>query len=183
MKLKNDSFKILGRKTLYKSVKLQIDRAKIQLPNGNIDKWDVNVLPSFYFGVPTVDGKVIMTREWRLGPNKVLTQFTGTRCVSDNENKNLGELKRELKEELGLEGGKYISQITFAWGFRTTGNVTYYTVEGFKIGKTSRDENEIQEIIKLPIKGLFDELLKNHVITSDTLLVAKLLEERYKKHS
>ncbi len=78
-----------------------------------------------------------------------------------------------------MESGDFEKLIAFPWGFRTSGNVTYFIVENFSLGQTKRDENEIQEIIKLPIKGLYNELLQNHVVASDTLLVAKLLEEKY----
>lgn len=179
MKLSNDRFKILNSEVLYKSKKLQINSLEISLPNGNIVKWDVNVLPSFYYGIPVRDGRVMMTREWREGPGKIITQFTAARMIFNDEEKNLNEIRREMKEEMGLEGGEIEKLITFPWGFRTTGNVTYVIVKNFQIGKTDRDENEIQEIIELPIIGLYDELLQNHAATSDTLLVAKLLEERY----
>ena len=163
MTLSNDQFKIISKKTAYKAEKVQIDTAEISLPNGNVAHWDVVVMPTFYVGLPVVDGNVFMTREWRLGPAKVMTQFSGGRGISDNEEENLGELRRELKEELGLEGGTYEHLISFSAGVRTTGD----------------DENEIQDIISLPIQGLYDELNNNHVVTADTLLAAKLLEEKY----
>ncbi len=81
MKLSNDQFKILSREVVYQSKKLQVDELEISLPNGNVDKWSVNVLPDFYYGIPVVDGKVVLTREWREGPAKILTQFTAARCV------------------------------------------------------------------------------------------------------
>ena len=55
--------------------------------------------------MPIEDNKVIMTQEWRQGPMDILTQFTGTRCKFDNYDDDIGELKRELQEELGVKGG------------------------------------------------------------------------------
>ena len=69
--------------------------------------------------------------------------------------------------------------ITCQHGFRTMGKITYFILENFKQGETESDKNEIQEIITLPIKGLFRELLKKHTVTADTLLAAKLLEEKF----
>ncbi len=175
------TYKVLSQQTVYKSLKLQVDKAKIMLPNGKVVEWDTNILPSFYFGVPIVDGKVLMTKEWRLGPRKVITQFTGSRCVSSSLQENLGELARELKEEIGIEKGEYKPLLSFLQGIRSSGKITYFAVENFKLGKTERDQGEFQEIISLPIKGLYQELLKKHRVTSDTLLIAKLLEENYLK--
>ena len=179
MKLSNDQFRIIGKKTAYKAEKVQIDTSEISLPNGNVAHWDVVVMPTFYVGLPVKDGNVLMTREWRLGPAGVMTQFSGGRGISDNEEENLGELRRELKEELGLEGGTYEHLVSFSAGVRITGDVVNYIVTDFTLSDTDRDENEIQDIISLPIKGLYNELSNNHVVTADTLLAAKLLEEKY----
>jgi len=175
-----NKYKILNTKTVFKSAKVQVDRETVGLPNGNTADWDVMVYPNFYCGVTiTSDEKVLMTREWRQGPHDLLTQFTAARAEHQAEEENLLELKRELKEELGVEDGKFEKIISFAQGTRLTGFRTVYFVTNFALGKTDRDENEIQEIISLPIKGLYSELSKNHITTSETLLIAKLLEENY----
>jgi hypothetical protein len=179
MKLKAEDFKILSRETAYKSQKNQVDRCTVLLPNGNQAPWDVNVLPNMMTGVTVIGDKVIMTKEYRLSVQDLLTQFTGARCVGTDEAENLKHLQRELKEELGIEGGRYEKLFSFATGSHTAGYRTVYLVTNFTIGDTQRDENELQDIITIPIKGLFQELSQNHIVTSDTLLIAKLLEEKY----
>lgn len=172
------NFKILDTKTAYKSEKVQVDRCKVALPNGNVVTWDINVLPNMFFGIPLKDGYVYMTKEWRLGPNKILTQFTGARCFSTDYEENLKELKRELHEELGIAGGKYQKLVSFQNGIRTTGIRTYFIVTDFGLEKPKRNENEIQETNKLPVKGLFDTLIREHEVTADTLLAAKMIEKK-----
>ena len=175
-----EGFKVLKKKTVYKSEKVQVDTETISLPNGNTVDWDVMVQPDFYCGVTIVDDKkVLMSKEWRQGPHDFLTQFTVARAPHEGEEENLSELKRELKEELGVTGGQYEKVMRFAQGTRLTGFTIVYLVTDFTLGETHLDENEIQKIVALPIKGLYDELSKNHIVTSDTLLIAKLLEERY----
>lgn len=172
-------FKVIRKKTVYKETKVQVDEEEILLPDGTIVNWPVVALPDFYFGATVKDGQAIMTKEWRQGPHDYLTQFTGARALHDSPEENIKELKRELKEELGLEGGKFKELIKFAKGTRLTGTDYYFVVTDFELGETKRDQTEFQEIMYIPVKGLYQELLQNHVVTAETLLIAKLLEERF----
>jgi hypothetical protein len=175
-----EDFKVVGSKTLYKSEKVQVDGETIMLPNGHQVEWDVMVYPHFYEAVPIQDNCVLLTKEWRQGPHDYLTQFTKARAFHNTEKENLTELARELKEEMGVEGGNYEKIVRFAQGERLTGFCTVYFVTNFKLSSTRRDENEIQEMIKLPIKGLYEELVLQHVVMPEMLLIAKLLKERNK---
>jgi hypothetical protein len=49
-------------------------------------------------------------------------------------------------------------------------------VTDFKQTKPNREEDEIQELIEVPIKNLYEELLAHHVVMPETLLIAKLCE-------
>ena len=172
-------YKIIGTKTLFKSEKVQVDRETISLPNGNQAEWDVMVYPDFYIAVTINNEKVLMTREWRQGPHDFLTQFTKARAPHKTEEENLAEITRELKEEMGVEGGDFEKVVRFAQGERLTGFCTVYFVTNFTLSETSRDANEIQEIIELPIKNLYQELSTRYTVMPETLLIAKILEERF----
>ena len=172
-------YKIIKRETLFKSEKVQVDRETINLPNGNNVEWDVMVYPNFYEAVTIKDGCVLLTKEWRQGPHNYLTQFTKARANHNTEKENLAELTRELKEEMGVEGGNYEKVISFSQGERLTGFCTVFFVTNFNIGKANRDNNEIQQLINLPIKGLYQELAQHHLVMSETLLIAKLLAEKF----
>ena len=170
--------KIIEEKIIFSGHKdKDIIRSKLQLPDGKIVEWDVYGGYNIVFAATVKDGFAYMTKEWRLGPCTYLTQFTGARFPF-NQKENLSELQREVKEELGIVGGKYTKLISYAKGTHMRGNDVYYLVTDFEItDKTNRDPDEYQEMIKLPIKGLFNELKNNNVTTTGTLLVAKLLEE------
>jgi ADP-ribose pyrophosphatase len=169
-------FKVISTETVFKSVKVQVDRETIQLPDGSHAEWDLMVYPDFYEAVTIKDNKVLMTKEWRQGPHDYLTQFTKARAPHKSEKDNLQGLARELSEELGVIGGKYQKLTRFSQGERLSGFCTVYLVTGFTLGNTNRDLGEIQEIVELPIKGLYQELINNHIVMAETLLVAKILE-------
>lgn len=172
-------FNVISKKTVFKAFKVQIDRETIKLPDGSMVEWDLMVYPDFYLAVTVKNDKVLMTKEWRQGPHDYLTQFTKARATHPTENENLAELAKELQEEIGATGGNYQKLIHFAHGERLAGYCTVYLVTDFKLGDTNRDSHEIQEVIELPIKGLFQELVDNHIVMAETLLVAKLLEEKF----
>lgn len=172
-------FKILSKKLLFESHKFKIESVQVELPNGKSAEWDVNSIPDTYAAVPIKDGIVYMTKEWRTGPEDFLTQFTIARCEHNDFEKDLCELKREVQEELGIIEGNYEKIVTHNHSTRVTGKRTSFLVQNFTFGETNRDEDEFQEIIKIPIKGLYNELYSNHIVTAETLLVAKLLEERF----
>ncbi len=172
-------YKVISSKTVFDSTKIRVDSRKIELPNGKVVEWNVVVFPGITTGVPIRNGKVLMVKEWRQGPETYLTQFTGARTPHESDEENLLELKREQKEEMGIIGGKYEMIVKVAMGPHITGFKTIYFITDFEVGDTARDEDELQELIELPIKGLYDELVKNHVVIGDTLLIAKILEERY----
>ncbi len=174
-----DEYKIISSKPAFKSAKVQVDSREVKLPNGKVVEWNVVVWPDLYTGVPIRNGKVLMVREWRNGPGTYLTQFTGARAIHQTEEENLDELRREQKEELGLVGGTYKKIFKVSMGPHITGFKTVYWISDFTLEETNRDEDEIQDILELPIKGLYNELVKNHVTAAETLLVAKLLEEQY----
>ena len=79
-------------------------------------------------------------------------------------------------------GGKYEKLVEYSNGVRITGLRTIYLVTEFDIDKTKLEENEIVEKVEISLKGLYEELVENHTVTADTLLMAKLAEDKYFKN-
>lgn len=172
-----DTYKILGTKNIFRGQKVNIDLEKIKLPNGNIVEWEVIAFPDFSIGIPlTEKNEVLFVREWRQGPRNFLLHLPAGR---GSREEGLANLKREVMEEMGIVGGKYDKLIEFPNGTRVTGKKSLYVVSDFRLDEPKRDENEIQEVISLPLKGLFQSITKNYIATSDILLIAKLIEENY----
>ena len=174
-------YKVINRSPSYKGKKVNVFDETIKLPNGNIVEWDMVDFPDIYMAIPvTKEKKVLLVKQWRQGPKSIMTDFVGAR-LDDKSEQGLDALKRELSEELGLVGGKYEKLVEYSNGVRISGLRTIYLVTEFDIDKTKLEENEIVEKVEIPLKGLYEELVKNHVVTGDTLLMAKLAEEKYLK--
>jgi len=177
--MKNSDYKLLSRKQVYKGKKVNVYDETIKLPNGNIVEWDMVDFPDIYMAIPvTKDEKVLLVKQWRQGPKSIMTDFVGARLDNKSE-QGLAALKRELAEELGLIGGNYEKLVEYSNGVRISGFRTIYLVTEFDIDKTKLEENEIVEKVEIPLNGLSKELVENHVVTGDTLLMAKLAEEIY----
>ena len=74
-----------------------------QLPNGNISKWDIhNGGPTIAVVALTVENTVLLARQFRPGPNKVLDEIPGG--YIDKGETPLQAAARELLEETGYEG-------------------------------------------------------------------------------
>jgi ADP-ribose pyrophosphatase len=176
--MKNSDYKLISRKQVYKGKKVNVFDETIQLPNSNFVEWDMVDFPDIFMAIPvTKDNQVLMVKQWRQGPKAIMTDFVGVRLDDKNE-KGLDALRRELSEELGLKGGKYEKLVVYSNGVRISGLRTIFLVTEFDQEEANLDENEIVEKVQIPVKGLYDELVANHTVTSDTLLMAKLVEER-----
>jgi ADP-ribose pyrophosphatase len=174
-----DSYKLIERKVLYRGKKVTVFDEKIQLPNGNIVEWDMVEFPDIYMAIPVTNKKtVLLVQQWRQGPKAITTDFVGVR-LDDPKEDAMEAVKRELNEELGIVGGKYEKLVEYTNGVRISGVRSIYLLVDFEQSEQNLDENELVDIIELPVKGLYKELSENHVVTGDTLLMAKLVEEKY----
>jgi len=174
-----DSYKLIERRVLYKGKKVTVFDEKIQLPNGNIVEWDMVEFPDIYMAIPVTNKKtVLLVQQWRQGPKAMTTDFVGVRLDDPNEDA-MDALRRELNEELGIVGGKYEKLVEYSNGVRISGVRSIYLLVDFEQSEQNLDENELVDIIELPVKGLYRELSENHVVTGDTLLMAKLVEEKF----
>ena len=175
-------YKVINRFPSYKGKKVNVFDETIKLPNGNIVEWDMVDFPDIYMAIPvTKEKKVLLVKQWRQGPKSIMTDFVGAR-LDDKHELGLDALKRELSEELGLVGGKYEKLVEYSNGVRISGLRTIYLVTEFDIDKTKLEENEIVEKVEIPLKGLYEELVEKHTVTADTLLMAKLAEDKYLKN-
>ncbi len=171
-------YKIINTKEVFRGKKISVISEKIQLPNGKIVEWEAIDNMNFIGAIPVSKKKeAIFTLEWRQGPECEILQITYGRT---DDLDDLTSIKKELNEEVGIYGGKYRELITYASGTRKKGYKRLYIIEDFQIGRTNRDKDEIQKIIKIPINNIFKQIADNYITTSDILLAALLLQEKYK---
>jgi hypothetical protein len=181
MKLNPDQFKVIKREIVFKSEKVAIAKAVLQLPNNNQVEWFYSELPNLCFAAVVKEDQVIMVKEFRIGPGLIMTGFVGARNFTNNKGSDQPELTRELSEELGISNPKFEFVFQCNNGIHISGKVSYFLVTEFETGIAHPDNNELLEVVTLPIVGLYQELLTNHNTTPQTLLMAKILEQKFAK--
>ncbi|MDB5179247.1 MAG: ADP-ribose pyrophosphatase [Patescibacteria group bacterium] len=95
-------WKELGRKRVFDSFR-KIDAVEYRLPNGLEKSFDIVIeTPSICTLALTPDREVILTEQFRPGPNKIFLELPGGMLDSGEE--PLAGAARELLEETGYEG-------------------------------------------------------------------------------
>ena len=175
--MKNSDYKLISSNRVYNGKKVKVLDETIQLPNGNIVEWDMVEYPDIYMAIPVTNRKtVLMVQQWRQGPKVIMTDFVGARLDNPKE-EGLEALKREVREELGIIGGNHNLHVKYSNGVRISGKRHIYLITDFEQAEQNLEKNELVNIVELPAIGLYKELSENHVVTADTLLMAKLVEE------
>ena len=96
-------WKEIKRKQVYKKYSRAIDRVDFLLPNGTEADFYIKAeSPAAAIFALTEDGQVILARQFRPGPKKVLNELPGG-YLEPGENA-LESIKREFLEETGYEG-------------------------------------------------------------------------------
>ncbi len=113
-----------------------------------------------WVSVVAVDGDdFIMVRQYRHGYGKTTTEFPGG--VSDKSGEEKAEAaRRELLEETGYTAGRFICLGTYNPNPALFSNtVTFYLAEDLRqTGKLNLDEDELLEVVRVPIDELFEKL-------------------------
>lgn len=175
------NFQIQQEEYIFSSEKVNVIAADIILPNQNKVTWNIMNIGGIAIGVPITENKtVLLVTQWRLAAKGYLTDFVGARMGTNDD--KLGDLKKEMKEELGLEGGEYKFMFKSAQGAHIRGINHIYSISNFIIQKQQLDPNEFLDILELPIDGLFNKLSQDYICQAHTLLAAKLLEENLDKY-
>lgn len=97
-----EPWKEIGRNRAYDHF-IKVDEVKYELPNGNPATYDIHVTkPAVATLAITPDNKVIVTKQFRPGPNAVLLELPGG-YIDEGEDPIKAGL-RELQEETGYTG-------------------------------------------------------------------------------
>ena len=156
-------WKVLESEYLHKEPWLTIRKDKCELPNGKI-------VPQFYvneyadwvnvFGI-TVEGKVLMVKQYRHGLGEVGIELPGG--VAEKDETPEQAARREVLEETGyeFENLEYLGKISA--NPSTTNNLMhmFVAVGGKKVADQKLDETEDVEVLHMTIDEV-KNLIKQH---------------------
>ena len=101
-----DEFKRLDRELVYKGSIIDFYKDTVQVPNGNIVKWDFIKHQGAAAVVPvTADGKLLMVRQYRNALDRYTLEIPAG-GLNGPEEPTMEAAARELEEETGYHAGK-----------------------------------------------------------------------------
>lgn len=153
-KIKEEKFKVGFRKLVKKT---------FELPNGETSDFDLYDSPSTIAILAiTKEKNVILTKQFRPGPEKILLELPGG-FVDENE-EPIEAAKRELLEETGYQGNIQLAGTNYQSAYSTLTKYTYVATACEKIKAQDLDPKEFIEIVEMPLTE-FREHIKSGQMT------------------
>lgn len=143
-----ESWKILSRKLRDNSPRRTMEDVVFELPNGRVESFPLfhHVRKCVVVVAITSDQKIILARQYRPGPGRVLDELPGG-CVEDNEDFEVA-IRRELLEETGFacQNLEYLG-CPFESPYSTVERHAFLATGCFEQAKQSLDEDEFIEVV------------------------------------
>lgn len=175
-----EEFKRLSRDLIQKGVIIDYYQDTIQLPNGNIVKWDFIKHNGAAAVVPVDDkGRLIMVRQYRNALERYTLEIpAGGLNGADEPTKDAAA--RELAEETGYTAEKLELLLTI----RTTvafcnEKIDIYVATGLMPGKQHLDEDEFVDVKAYEPEELIQMILKGEIEDSKTVSAILAYKEKY----
>ncbi len=175
-----EEFRRLSRDLVQKGAIIDYYQDTIQVPNGNIVKWDFIKHNGAAAVVPVDDeGKLIMVHQYRNALERYTIEIpAGGLNSPDEPTKDAAE--RELAEETGF----HAKEIEFLISIRTTvafcnEKIDIYVAKGLTPGKQNLDEDEFVDVRAYSVRELLDKIFKGEIQDSKTISAVLAYKEKY----
>ncbi|MDX1535897.1 MAG: NUDIX hydrolase [Candidatus Spechtbacterales bacterium] len=153
-------WKKINEKTIRKGFRSLIERV-FELPDGNIAYFDIKKEGPAVCIVPlTKDNEVILFKQFRPGPEKVLLELPGGGFENRESPKQAAT--RELLEETGYVGNLQLVCVSWDDAYSTMIRYNFVATNCQKQQDPSLDEGEFGEVVKLSL-----EKFREHIRTGE----------------
>lgn len=143
-------WKELKREQVYKKYTRAIDRVDFLLPNGTEADFYIKAeAPAAAIFALTEDDKVILARQFRPGPKKVLNELPGG-YLEPGENA-LESIKREFREETGYEGEFVEIGTCLDDAYSTMERHCFVATNCSKVGEPQNTDTEQTELVLMSL--------------------------------
>ena len=175
-----EDFKRLSRDLVQKGAIIDYYQDTVQVPNGNILKWDFIKHNGAAAVVPVdEEGKLIMVRQYRNALDRYTLEIpAGGLNGPDEPTKDAAE--RELAEETGFRAEKLELLITL----RTTvafcnEKIDIYVATGLTPGHQNLDEDEFVSVKAYTVDELLAKIYSGEIEDSKTMAAILAYKEKY----
>lgn len=150
-------WKELKREQAYKKYSRAIDRVDFLLPNGTEADFYIKAeAPAAAIFALTSDEQVILARQFRPGPKKILNELPGG-YLETGENA-LETIKREFREETGYEGEFVEIGTCLDDAYSTMERHCFIATDCKKVGEPQSTDTEQTELVLLSLPDFRTQL-------------------------
>lgn len=165
--------KKIDSETMFKGRVLEVRKDRVALPNGNestreyaVHKGAVCVLPL------TAEGDVILVRQYRYAMERVFLEVPAGKLDYVGEIPHEAAL-RELREETGARCKSLTPLgVLVTSPAILTEKIWMYLAEELDFGETDPDEDEMLDIVKMPLWELVDQVMEGKIEDAKTQTIA-----------
>lgn len=175
-----EEFKRLNRELVYKGSIIDFYKDTIQVPNGNVVKWDFIKHQGAAAVVPVrEDGRLLMVRQYRNALDRYTLEIPAGGLNGADE-PTMKAAARELEEETGYRAGKMEWLITV----RTTvafcnEKIDIYLARDLVPGSQHLDEDEYINVEAYTVDELCEKILKGEIEDSKTVSAIMSYRAKY----
>lgn len=175
-----DEFKRLSRDLIYKGSIIDYYKDTVQVPNGNIVKWDFIGHKGAAAIVPVrEDGKILMVRQYRNALDRETLEIPAGGLNSIDE-PTLHGAARELEEETGYR----TEDLEFLITIRTTvafcnEKIDIYVAKNLQKSKQNLDEDEFINVEAYTVEELMEKIYDCTIQDSKTICAIMAYARKY----
>jgi len=163
-----------------KIIELYVD--KVKLPNNKIVTREKVTLPGAACIVPiSKEGKIMLVKQFRYPPGSILLEIPAGKLGKGEDPRDCAA--RELKEEIGAEGGRLIHLVDFYTSPGFCDEILYlYLALDFERKENNPDDDEFLEIFELKLEDAAS-FIENGKIKDAKTIIGILLAGDYLSRS
>jgi ADP-ribose pyrophosphatase len=161
----------ISRKPVFEKFSRGVDDITFKLPNGQTRQYyikqEVDTVCTLAF---SKSNQVILARQFRPGPQKILFTLPGGGIKSNNDPK--ANAARELKEETGYAGDFTLAATFYDDGYSTSRRYCFLSVNCEKVSSPKLDSTEFITTVELPIDIFINKLRGGSVTDPEAAFAA-----------
>jgi ADP-ribose pyrophosphatase len=163
MTTKVKKWKVLSRKTVFQKYSREIEKVIFELPDGTKSDFYIKKEgPAICVLALTKNKKVILARQFRPGPDKIVLELPGGRAEKGETPKQA--IERELLEETGYKGKARFVTESLDCAYSTMRRFCFVATDCEKICEPKNTSSEICETVLLSLSD-FRKLLRSGQMT------------------
>ena len=177
-----EEYKRLSRELVAHGAIIDYYQDTMQIPNGNIAKWDFIKHKGAAAVVPIDEqGRLIMVRQYRNALERYTLEIPAGGLQTPEE-PTRDAAARELSEETGY----HCDQLELLLSIRTTvafcnEKIDIYVAEHLTPGKQHLDEDEYVQVKAYPLEELVEKIYAGEIQDSKTVAVILAYKDKYHK--